>query len=325
MSEVSTVTPNAPVGQISPEVPLGISASLAQTVQPVDNPPLIRNSNLDGKWIFLDSFEITKNMTIGTNLFNWDSYNPFMDVLKHKYDPTRTYDIPNMVHAMKDAYWATFLNMEYEMKFEPIKVTDSRVELFIQKNYDGRKDTDALKYSNAATSSFNQENEVVVLDSPSTAVLFQPTLFQMQTKANNLAGIVNFAPSQLDKIWPAFIPTTTIAVKLQSRFINNNLQPDSFEVNVWIRPIIKTMSQLTSRTRSVTRYGDPVFVVNYVPSAWWMSNPIDTFNAVSNNYPALESNYKMEALVAYVKELKIKKYEPDAIVAAVKKYVQFKK
>lgn len=324
MSEISTVTPNAPVGQISPEVPLGISASLAQTVQPVDNPPLIRNDNLDQKWIFLDSFEIKKSMTIGTNLFNWDSYNPFMDVLKQKYDATATFDIPTMVHAMKDAYWATFLNMEYEMKFEPVKVTDSRVELFIQKNYDGRKDDATLKYSDAATSSFNQENEIVVLDSPTTAVLFKPTLFQMQTKANNVAGIVNFAPSELDKIWPAFIPTTTIAIKLQSRFINNNLQPDSFDVNVWIRPIIKTISQLTSRTLSVTRYGSPIYKVNYVPLPWWMSNPIDTYVALSNNYPALKSSYTMEALVQYVRELRGKNYEDEAIANAVKKYVKLK-
>lgn len=325
MSQVLTTTPNAPVGQITPEVPLGISASLTQIVSPLEYPPLRSSTGGLNEWNYIDSFTIEAKNPVGKFLWSWDSYDPFKSKTKNKFMENNNQVIPYLFKNMALPYWAQYLNMEYILRFEPVKVTDSRVEIFVEKNYDGRADQNNIAFGDASTSSYNQENEIFTFDSPDEVKLIKPTLFQAQSKMPNNAGLIHEVDKPIEKLWPTFLPTTTISLKQQSRFINNALQPDTFDVNVYIMPIIRTMSQLNSKL-PVMNFGDTdAYNLTYVPYPWWMAVPInpsyDTFKA---NYPDVELKSTVKEVRKVVKEF-VKKgtYTAKAIVTyMVENYVK---
>lgn len=277
MNKVQTTFPNAPSGQINPEVPLGVSATLVETPVPLDNPPFDEKNINQQQWIYYDNFEISDNDTVGKNLFNWNSYRPLGDYWLVDID-NKGMKV-NVPQALKEVYFASFANIEWYIKYEPIKVTDSRVEVVQFYDYDGIIDPASMTFGSAATSSYNKENIQFTFDDPTKVIIFKPPLYQMATKVPNNDSIKIDSLGNVTQYIPPFVPTTSLSLKLKSKFIHNNLQPSKFTVNVYVLPIIRAVSQLHSKCLNTNVPHQSLPLIVFSPQPWWLKRlqtPIET-------------------------------------------------
>lgn len=321
--QVITTTPNPPVGQLTPEVPLGISASLTPNTMQPDTKPLQVDQTQNAQWTYIDRFEISNDSAAGTFLWKWNSYEP----LTTKFQVFKGASFTSMIylpHSLKEAYWASFLNVEWELKFEPIKVTDSRVEIIISQGFIGNTDDSSnLKYGDTFMDSTQlwNETEIHAFDSPETVVIFKPKLFQPQSKMMNNDSIEHFTnPESFGKLWPSFAPTTTVVVRQKSEFVNNSLQPNTFKVNVWIRPIITAMSEFTSRCLNTSLKNSSIYQLSYSPYPWWLYREVNTpANAIKDAYPKLKLEYTWKSILENLE--KYCESKPDRLKTLIAQYV----
>jgi len=324
MNQIHTTFPNPPSGQLNPEVPLGVSSTLVETPVPLDNLPFDEKNLNQLQWVYAGRFTISDSDNIGKDLFNWNSYRPFGEHWSSDIDihGARIY----LPQAMKEAYFATFSNIEWMIKYEPIKVTDSRVEVVQLYNFDGNIDAGELQFGNAETSSYNFENVQFTFDSPHKVVILIPPLYQMVTKLSNNDSIRIDTDGQVTQYVPIFLPTTSLSLKLKSRFVHNNLQPPNFEVNVWVYPIIRTLSQLHSRGLNTNVPHQSFPLVAFSPQPWWLKRNQDPIESLFfRTFDKLELHrYSLKDILSSMKTWSEEGTSKEVILKQIRKYLKIK-
>lgn len=315
MSTVPTTFPNPPAGQLNPEVPLGVSSTLVEDPLSQDIKPFSEENLSELQWIYSGKFSITDQNPVGTHLWSWDSFNPLGNLWKTTIDEDGM--VINLPQSLKKPYFASFCNVEWYIKFEPIKVTDSRAEVLYLVEYDGRINNSSLVFGDAKSSDYNAENIQFVFDDPHKCVIVKPPLYQMVTKLPN-NDYLQLSPTSLTatQLRPVFVPTTSVSLKLKSKFVHNNLQPDSFDVNVWIAPVVRSISQMHSRllNNNVIHEDTPVLV--YSPMPWWLQRDLASAEQMYRwTYPNFKiNNGDLKGLVEATRDwISQNKYADSAI------------
>nr|WNM95085.1 MAG: hypothetical protein [Elmago virus] len=320
MTDIKTTFPNPPVGQINPEVPLGVSATLVQDPIPQDNPPFKELNINELQWIYIDSFDISASNAVGKHLYSWDSYQPLGSQWKAKIDTEGM--IVQVPQSLKKAYFASFFSVEWMLKFEPIKVTDSRVEVVALSQFDGGVNNNNLVYGDAKTSSYNMENQQFTFDDPHKVFIMKPALYQMTTKVSNNDYISVSNTGDVTKIVPMFVPTTQVSLKQKSKFVHNNLQPSSFTVNVWVAPIIRSISQFHSRLLNLNVPHESLPLLAFSPLPYWLNRdqvPISDY--IKSRYPKVKLSFTFQQILAEARKAYNQGYTEEEVIKHLKKYI----
>lgn len=143
----------------------------------------------------------------------------------------------NLTWALMPIYFTRSCKVDFMMIHQPVKVSDCVVSFDVIHRYSGKaNDT----YN---TDAFVNDNVQGMFDD--TDAHFQmsiPTFWPVGAVPTRYTRFVR-------NIQPMFIPKTVSSFYIRSPYVNNAIQPDSFDVLVYLIPIISNSSTMVSPTR----------------------------------------------------------------------------
>lgn len=268
MNKVQTTTPNTPTGISPPEVPLGIQGTFRDTLGPQkldgDLPPM-QLQNM----ILLDVIEITTAMDIGTEIY---SFSTLDGIPNAKYTSNLKAGHQVLVPwNMVPAYYSRLCKVDYELFFQPVKVSDCRVAVDVVANFANQ----SVEY-NSTTLTNNNVN--FQFDDPSGFLNYPVPMYWPVINTQTPATITaTNTPSPGLVLKPAFLPQTRVSVFIAAPYIRNNLQPDVVKLIVWLRlkpRQVQGASAMASFYESEGQ-GELPQVSNYLPLPYFYEKPIN--------------------------------------------------
>lgn len=241
---VSKTNPLPPDGGTNTSVPLGITASVSETPQPVNVPVLPASVFNSSHGIYLGKFEIKDTFAIGEDVYNWDYRKPLTPAY------ARTTDIHGRISAFTPwdfvlPYFSKQCKVEYDMLFIPIKIGDCRTRLDLVYNFEEQPFTDL--YSTNALANVNQH---FLLDDDDEQFRFSiPTYWISNNVTTDVTKVKTSSGNA--NLRSAFLPMTKFKMFIASQYQHNAMQMPTFSVHVVLYPRVTSMLGLAGK-RSVT-------------------------------------------------------------------------
>lgn len=265
--EISTTNPAAPTGVTPTEVPLGITSTTTQSGGPVNIKPSLSKSLMINTSVYIGKFTITSSTSIGTSVFTFTTKYPLGD-FDNRYNnnsqanSTIQYFVP---WSLVPAFYSKQCKIEYELEFVPVKVADCRALLDIIYNYDDgvAMPSDPLLY-------LANDTETIKLDSQNEPLnMVIPQFFMTENiQTDTFRAIKSLAPTHRENIQPAFLPTTSIEVRIRNPYQPNLTQPTSFEVLVFLKPIVTSALAIGGKSGVANQFPDSDF---YIPTPYFLN------------------------------------------------------
>lgn len=262
MSDITT-NPPPPSGVIPTEVPLGITGLMSPTLGPVDQPPSNKSMFNLNHGFYLGKFTINNTMANGAQVYAKDFFYPMTESI---FAPVSSPGFVNRILVPWDlipAYYSRMCKVDWELEFVPVKVADSRVSLDLIFNYED------IHFVNN-TAQFANDNYHKILDDEDDSLRFNIPQFWL---TNNVptdclavttdTGIHNFNP--------AYLPKTSLVVNLRNKYQNNPLQPDSFEVVVYMYPKVHSAICIAGKSLVRNHFPDEL---TFVPIPWFLAKRV---------------------------------------------------
>lgn len=268
MNHIQTTTPNTPTGISPPEVPLGIQGTFRDTLGPQkldgDLPPISLQN-----MILLDVIEIKTTMDIGTEIFTFSTLD---GIPNSKYTksliPGHQVLVPwNMVPA----YYSRLCKVDYELFFQPVKVSDCRVAIDVVANFTNQ----GLEYNSTTLANNNVNYQ---FDDPNGFLNYPVPMYWPVINTQTPAVITpTLTPLPSRVLKPAFIPQTKITAFIAAPYIRNNLQPDIVKLIVWLRLKPRQVQGASAMTSFYESEGPGALpqVTDYLPLPYWYESPIN--------------------------------------------------
>jgi hypothetical protein len=265
--EVSTTNPAPPTGITPTEVPLGITTATTVTQGPVNIPRTPATSLSLNRPIYIDKFTITPSNVTGQQVYAMTTKFPFGD-FPNRYnqnaqeDDTIQFFVP---WSLIKAFYSKQCKIDWEMELVPVKVADSRVILDVVFGYDDGQappSTQLLYLANDTVSfKLDSQNEPIKIMIPqfwATEVVQTDTFRARQVTAPLFANVIQ----------PAFLPTTNVVIRIRNPYQPNLIQPDTFEVLVFLRPIVTTALAIGGKSSVVNRLPD---IETHIPVPYFLN------------------------------------------------------
>lgn len=268
MEEISTTNPPPPSGVTPTEVPLGISSTVSETTNPVNNDKLrteVLNINMDA---YLSKFTILSTQGPTTNVFSWNSHYPLELEGQYRITADATQTGRALVPwALLTPFFSKQCRIDWALKFTPVKISDARCSLDFVVNYEG----EALTYANVNPNQVMLANDsfhkiVDDLDDPFEIVV------PMFWLTNNVQTDSNFYQPNSGlgtRLQPTYLPKTSVNVFIRSPYQPNQMQTPSFDMVVTIVPIVRqtlgmaAKSLIRNYTPTTTDYFPTPYFLNY--------------------------------------------------------------
>lgn len=221
METLSTTNPIPPTGGTNTSVPLGITATTE--LKPIQlNSPIFESDFFSvPKKILIDTFEIKNTQNLYEEIYSWSVRDTKLKQYFSRYDDPKVTPW-NLIPA----YYSKQVRMEYQLLFYPIKVTNCKVKVDAIVDY-----LDQLPAADGAFDFTNQNNQFE-LDDPDGIITYPIPQYYI---TNNVPTDMNYFDGAFR--FPAFLPQTKVRFTIANRYHNNNLQPDSFNVKVFLLAI----------------------------------------------------------------------------------------
>lgn len=253
---ISTTNPIAPTGLTNTSVPLGITASISETPQPVNVPVLPTSVYESSHGVYLGNFPFSDSVDIGAFLYGWDYRKPLTSAY------SRSVDSEGRISAFTpwDLVLPSFskeCKMEYSMLLIPVKIGDSRARIDCIFRFEDSALSDA--YSTKLMANYNQH---FFLDDTDEQVEFAiPTYWMTNNVTTDIVKTAASSPAPADLDLPsAFLPSTKLSLYVASPYQHNSMQTSTFNVHVIIFPTPTHMLGLAGKrfvsvrsTESVSR------------------------------------------------------------------------
>lgn len=267
MAEIATQNPQPPSEEIPTEVPLGISSVLDKVPMPMNIVPT-PEINYDTSYeIFLQKFTISNTDITGRQLFNWSSQWP----LGNFANPYNTISAVgwlnwNVPWSLVTAFYSRQVQIDWILKFTPIKVSDCRATMDFVVQYNGA--VLPIPYNTRTT---NNDLFHWKIDSQDQAFSIAPSQFWMTNNVQTDTMVYHLGTSR-GTLNPGFLPMTTVTGFLVNRYQNNLMQPDQFEVIVTLVPIVRNIIGFSGKSNVRTILG--LELENQTPRPYFLTKAI---------------------------------------------------
>jgi len=239
MEEVSTTNPPAPTGVTPTEVPLGISGTMSEVINPVNIPRVPQTIFNLNHGMFLTEFAVHSNMGTGTKVFHWSSFDPFAhnNLYNLTLGPVET---PKLLIPwdLVLPFYSRQCKIDWVLKFTPVKISDCRCSLdFI------------LNYGNTSRNFPVDPNQIPLLtsndtfhkqfddqDDPFEIVI---PMFWVTNNVQTQKSIYHLIDDSRHYLKPAYLPETALDVFIRNRYQPNQLQTLDFKIVVELFPIVR--------------------------------------------------------------------------------------
>jgi hypothetical protein len=236
-----TTQPLPPMGQTTTPTPLSVEGIMAHNIEPdtlrKQLIPALNNKNS----LYYGKYTIDRDQTTKTTFFQYDLQWPLGKVNNLYYkQPDNNGNLRMLITwAMFPVYFSRTTKVDFIQVHQPVKVSDCAVSFDVINRYSGKSnenyDTDAFT-NDALEGLYDDTDDHFIMLTPSYwATGSVPTRYTRYLK----------------NIQPAFIPKTVSSYYIRSPYVPNALQPDSFDVLVYIIPIISIASTMVSPTRTI--------------------------------------------------------------------------
>lgn len=237
-----TTQPLPPLGQTTTPTPLSVEGIIAHNINP-DNLvrqeiPALTNKNS----LYYGKYTVDRDNLTGTKFFEHFLEYPLgktSNLYYQQADNSGNLRM-NLTWSLLTIYFSRSCKVDFMMVHQPVKVSDCVVSFDVINRYSG-KGNDVYN-----TDAFVNDNVQGMFDDTDAH-------FEMVIPSFWAVGAVPTRYTRyVRNIQPSFIPRTVSTFYIRSPYINNAIQPDTFEVLVYLIPIILNSSTMVSPTR-VTR------------------------------------------------------------------------
>lgn len=264
-TEVQTTTPNKPTGIPPPEVPLGIQGTFLNKTGPEKLDLDLGQMRLDNL-LYLETFNIVTSDEIGTSKHSFSTRRglPINTYTYETVSGTQVVVPWNMIPA----FYSRLSKVDYELHYQPVKVSDCRVSMDFVMNFNNS----SLNYNERTLVNNNVhylfDDPIQSLDLP--IPMFWPTL-NVQTNARI------FTNETYEEIYKnQFIPWTNVQGFIAAPYIKNALQPTQLPVVAWLS-LKPRQVQGASAMKTMAYAGTKPFKpFSFLPLPYWYEKPIIT-------------------------------------------------
>jgi hypothetical protein len=237
-----TTQPLPPMGQTTMPTPLSVEGIMSHNIEP-DNlvtqsiPAMTQNNSL-----YYGKYSIDRDQPTGAKFFEYNLEYPLgvTDNLYYQQPDNLGNFRMNLTWALLPVYFSRSCKVDFIQVHQPIKVSDCCVSFDVISRYSGKANT------NYNTDAFaNDTQQAMFDDTDDHFTSLVPSYWATSCVPTRYTRYLN-------NYQPAFIPKTVQSFFIRSPYVNNALQPDSFDVLVYLIPIISLSSTMVSPTR-VTR------------------------------------------------------------------------
>lgn len=253
-----TTQPLPPMVQTTTPTPLSVEGIMAHNSVPdtlVRQPiPAMNNKNA----LYYGKYTIKSDQPTRSKIFEYNLEFPTGKTNNLYYvQPDNSGNLRmNLTWALLPAYFSRTCKIDFYQVHQPVKIADCAVSYDVINRYSGKPNeqysTNAFT-NDVVSGMFDDTDDHFIYLTPSYwAVGSTPTRYSRYQ--------VN--------IQPAFIPKTVSSFYIRSPYIPNALQPDSFEVLVYLIPVISLTSTIVSPTRVISE--SPIFD-NFIPMPYFFN------------------------------------------------------
>lgn len=234
MEQQSLTNPAPPTGEIPTEVPLGINSTTTDSPVPLNIVAETLTSFNYDYGIYLTKFTINNTMETGYKVFDWASLFPLAKNSNYYTISNTDFLRWNIPWQLILPFYSRMCKIEWEINFKPIKVGDCRVSIDLINTYGDYSPTTSLLSAKALANDSYHKN----LDDTDDNLTIRPPMFFMTDNVATDSYRVSVSPGNFSVLQPSFLPSTNLSVFIRNPYVNNPIQPSSFEVLVTLRPII---------------------------------------------------------------------------------------
>lgn len=246
--EVSTTNPAPPTGVTPTEVPLGITSTTTTSGGPL-NKGMNKTAmfNLE-EGLYYGQFTVNKTDALGQSVFEWVSWSP-LGPTANEYNTVNDgnnsrFFVP---WELMTAFYSKQVKIDWEIVFTAVKVSDCRVSFDVIFLYEDKNV--ALLYPQI----LNNDSYHKIFDDQDDSFSVVPPLYWMTNNVNTDSWRVQLVPGgAFSRMQPAFLPYTKMQVRIRSPYIPNSMQPDSFQVVVTLKPIVRQALGIAGKSVNAT-------------------------------------------------------------------------
>lgn len=261
--EISTTNPVPPTGITPTEVPLGITSTTTPAGGAINRPTNQSALFALQEGIFLTTFEVSKDDVIGKEVFTWHSLYPLGET-ENEYNTvvdgenTRFF-VP---WELMTSFFSRQCKIDWELNFTAVKVSDCRVSfdgIFIYED-DWNLNTDFRV-------ALNNDSVHKIFDDQDDTFSIVPPMYWM---TNNVNTDTWRSTVPTIRRQPAFLPSTTLHLKIRSPYVPNSMQPNTFRVVVTLKPIVRQNIGFAAKS------GNSLFLSTYdpqIPRPYFFNRP----------------------------------------------------
>jgi hypothetical protein len=238
-----TTQPLPPLETTTTPTPLSIEGLLSEQVLEA-NLEIQETPSLSCKnSLYLGKFRISNSQPIGTQIYSFDASYPLGSSSNLYYNqPTADGVLRQLCPwSLIPVWFSRQCKLDYTLVFQPVKVSDSRVTIDSFYRYTQTRistyNTDA--FVNDTVSNFIDDSDGLITNNIPT---YWCTDF-VPTRSFRMSGT---------NIPPSYIPKTFMTTFIRSPYVPTLMHPDSFDVLVYLIPIVSIASTVVASTR-VTR------------------------------------------------------------------------
>lgn len=238
-----TTQPLPPLGVSTTPTPLSVEGTTNYSDRPdslnVQKDVLLKNS------IYYGKYSISRDDPTGKVIWKYRTDFPLGEVDNNYY--TQVDSLGNfrmlLTKPLVNAYFSRSIKIDWVMIHQPVKISDCRVSCDMITRYSGSYSSKPYR-----TDTFVNDNVQVYFDDMDDHFIFQvPSFWPTSCVATR-----NTRQSGFNRP-PPFVPKTTCEFFIRSPYVNNALQPDTFDVLVYLVPIISHASTIAAQ-EAIIRY-----------------------------------------------------------------------
>lgn len=271
------MTTQTPLTTENPTTPVGGQANEVFTIDSALQPQLIENTfqvieqEIPFHDIFLTNIEIANTMNSRNKIpdLSFDSLKPLNGEYGIAYGGPQGLIKYFCPWALLPLQYMAQAQLNYDLVFRPIKVNDCRVSLDFIKSYNG-----APTITVSDLQIFQRDSNTVILDDVEDEIVVPMDMHHLMPNTSTRQLIwPNDDASALIATPDPFTPVTNITTYIKNRYNNSSIQPDSFYLQVWLRPTVIKTQKLCSPTFLETYYQtETTEVISYIYMPPWVFN-----------------------------------------------------
>jgi hypothetical protein len=262
MNQEITSVPAPPTGVIPTEVPLGLNTTTTPTGGPVN---LFQNgisALAQSEGIYYGKFTINTTQVPGSEVFSHNTKWPLGDFPNRYNNAGNVFLVP---WELLTSFYSKQCKIDWVIELVPVKVGDCRVILDVIFSYE-----DGWTVPLSQIVALGNDSAMIVLDSPEDNITVVPPMFwaQKQVQTDNSRAFRTGVPAINEFIQPAGIAMTTTSFRIRTPYQPNLLQPLSFEVLVFLHPIVRQTNGFAGKSAVSYEMPDPV---SGIPKPYFLS------------------------------------------------------